>query len=301
MDIPDDPNLPFFTYGLFRPGQIGFNSLRSLIRRSEPNWTIEAQLLERDGLPLLDTGCNQVEGWLLRFLPESGVAAYSAINTIEPGRLYVWRTCEIRRQGKTERANVLFGRRPRKGSSYPEYKVWEGEKEPLFTVALDVIQKSLDRSRQFEWNLEPFFQLQMAYMLLWSGIERFASFKYHLGGNATAKILELADDPVFAKALRERVTKRREVYRSDDPEQKEVLSVEEPGKALKYYYQIRSNIIHRGKSAVRDHDILRASLEELLEIFKIILKAEFSTTTHASTEVQLSQNSTLSSDAGGNL
>jgi hypothetical protein len=124
--------------------------------------------------------------------------------------------------------------------------------------------------------MEPFFQLQMAYMLLWTSIERFVSFKYHLGDRVTERVFKLADDPVFAKALRDRVRVNREVFRSDDPCEKVVLNPDKPKKALEYYYQIRSNITHRGKTAVRDHEMLLKSLTELLGIFKEVLKNEFS-------------------------
>ncbi len=276
MNLPDDPTLPFFSYGLFRPGQIGYGNIRSYVETSEKGWAARGVLLERDGLPLLTEGTSEVTGWLIRFMLESAVTAYTAINSIEPERLYRWDTAEIQREDVRVQANVLMARSPRKGSSHPEYQIWQGGQDPLFTAALDVIQKSLDRYSQFEWDLEPFFQLQMAYMLLWTSIERFVSFKYHLGDRVTEKVFKLADDPIFARALRDRVTEERGVFRSDDPSKRAVLAPDKPKKALEYYYQIRSNITHRGKTAVRDHEMLRASLAELLGIFKEVLKSEFS-------------------------
>ena len=44
-------------------------------------------------------------------------------------------------------------------------------------------------------------------------------------------------------------------------------------KSVAYYYQVRSNITHRGKGAVRDYDMLRDSLTELLPIFREVLEA----------------------------
>jgi hypothetical protein len=276
MNLPDDPSLPFFTYGLFRPRQIGYRSILSHLAGSEEGWSIRGELLERDGLPVLAEAPNDVPGWLLRFKPDEAIAAYTAINAIEPDRLYRWAVADVRRDGVSVQANVLVGRSARKGTIYPEYAIWEGEKEPLFTAALNVIEESLEHYGKFDWNLEPFFQLQMAYMLLWTSIERFVSFKYHLGDRVTEKVFKLADDPVFASALRERVQSKRQVYRADDPSKKAVLDPSNPKKALEYYYQIRSNITHRGKTAVRDHEMLLASLRELLGIFKAVLKNEFS-------------------------
>jgi hypothetical protein len=275
---PENPDLPFFSYGLFQPGQPGFSRIRDLVLASEPGWSTRGTLLERDGLPLLDQGDELVKGHLVRFISGKSVEAYSIINSIEPDKLYRWGTARVTKKDREETVNVLFGRRPLRGSFPAEYKIWDGQKEPLFTKALEVIRKTLDDYKDFEWDLEPFFYLQMAYLLLWCSIERFVSFKYHLGDKAKKKVEKLAEDPAFVRALQDRVKPgiRREVFRSDDPEQKETLDPSNPSKALDYYYQIRSNITHRGKTAIRDHEMLRESLSELLDIFQRVLEAEFS-------------------------
>ncbi|MFI5457088.1 MAG: hypothetical protein ACHRXM_16710 [Isosphaerales bacterium] len=234
-------------------------------------------MLERDGLPLLDHGSEQILGSLIHFDPVRSAEAYTAINAIEPDKLYLWQVTTVFRDGQETDANILFGRSPHKGSIHPEYETWDGSKEPLFTSAMTVIQETLEQNQQFGWNLEPFFRLQMAYLLLWCAIERFVSFKYHLGGQVIEKIRRLADDSAFVEALRELGGENREVVRSDDPRNKEVLRRDNPRKALDYYYQIRSNITHRGKSAVRDYGMLLASLTELHAIFQRVLQAEFST------------------------
>jgi hypothetical protein len=95
MNLPDDPTLPFFTYGLFRPGQIGYGSIRALVETSEAWWVVQGELLERDGLPLLAEGTNEVQGWLIRFKSESAITAYMTINAIEPDRRYRWDAAEV--------------------------------------------------------------------------------------------------------------------------------------------------------------------------------------------------------------
>ena len=47
-------DLPFFAYGLFKPGQLGFLRLRDLVKHSEPDCALQGTLLERDGLPIVD-------------------------------------------------------------------------------------------------------------------------------------------------------------------------------------------------------------------------------------------------------
>jgi hypothetical protein len=150
MTVPDDSTLPLFTYGLFRPGQIGYGRISAFVERTEDGWTAEGVLRERDGLPLLAEGNNDVTGSLVQFKPQSVVAAYTTINSIEPDRLYRWDTADVQRQGHKVRANLHMGRNPDAGSNQAEYQIWEGKKEPLFTAALDVIEKSLERYRDFK-------------------------------------------------------------------------------------------------------------------------------------------------------
>jgi hypothetical protein len=98
-----------FTYGLFRPRQIGHGSIRCHLFGAEEDWSTRGQLLERDGLPVLTEGSHDVPGWLLRFKPEDAIAAYTTINSIEPDRLYRWAVADVRRAGVCVPANVLVG------------------------------------------------------------------------------------------------------------------------------------------------------------------------------------------------
>jgi hypothetical protein len=149
---------------------------------------------------------------------------------------------------------------------------WNGWNDPLFTAALDVVEETL-KSQDFDWNLKPLFRLQMAYLLLWSSIERYVSLRYHLGDKVAKKVGLLATEPAFGEGFRRYVKGRREVYRADRPGEREVLDQQSPDNAVRYYYQVRSNITHRGKGVVRDYELLKNSLGELLPIFREVLKA----------------------------
>jgi hypothetical protein len=278
MDLPADTSLPFFTYGLFRPGQIGFKDLRACIAGYEEGWLVPGLLLGRDGLPVLLEPMREhdrVEGTRLDFHPSHQEHAYRSIVGIEPEKLYRWGVIEARKGDTHRSVNVLLGRKGNRGSHELENGIWDGREEPLFSVALEVVEETLASNEEFDWGLKPLFRLQMAYMLLWSAIERFSAFKYHLGERVTIKVFRLADDPVFASALSALAPERRRVYRSDNPEKAEVLVANNPNKALAYYYQVRSNITHRGKASYNDHDTLVKSLKELLAIFRRLLDAEF--------------------------
>ena len=116
MGRPSDLRLPFFTYGLFRPGQIGHGDIRPFVDRCEDAWYVEGTLLERDGLPVLTKGDKSVQGALLHFFSEDAERAYDIIAAIEPGKLYRWETADVANGNLHCTANVVFGKKPARGS-----------------------------------------------------------------------------------------------------------------------------------------------------------------------------------------
>lgn len=269
MERPRSCDLPFFAYGLFRPGQLAFFQLRELVDKVTEPAILDGSLRVRDGLPIIHPAePGSVRGALLTFLPQRATEAYDRISAMEPDKHYRWHEGKV--DGRV--ANVLVGRSPSRGSVPCEEAEWNGWKDPLFTAALDVVEETR-KSQTFDWNLKSLFRLQMAYLLLWSSIERYVSLRYHLGAKVTEKVGQLAHESAFAQSLQLCVDGCREVYRADCPGEKEVLDPQSPDKAVRYYYQVRSNITHRGKGVVRDYELLEKSLGELLPIFREVLKA----------------------------
>ena len=263
--------LPFFAYGIFKPGQLGFCQLKELALEATQSDQLCGTLLIRDGLPIVDeNGSGVVNGTLLSFDPSKAQDAYSRISALEPEHQYSW---ALRAQTTNGiRVNVLYGRSPATGSVTCEEE-WDGWKDPLFTTALEVIEETLNSNRIFEWDLKPLFRLQMAYLLLWSAIERYLSLRYYFGDCVSRKVERLADEPAFGLRLQQYVDACREVRRADDPSKKFVLDRLKPLKSVRYYYQVRCNIIHRGKGVVKDHDGVLKSLDELVQIFRGVLQA----------------------------
>jgi hypothetical protein len=275
MDLPTQIELPFFAYGVFKPGQLGYHRISDLVVRADAA-TVSGKLLIRDGLPIIDLEAAsiaaQATGYLLHFRPDSFQEAYSRIAQLEPDKQYRWAEVPV----ADDPANVLVGRSPKKGSVVAEEE-WDGARDPLFTSALKVVEETLRANRKFDWDLKPLFHLQMAYLLLWSAIERYVSLRYHLGERVTEKVNHLASEAAFTEGLIQACSSKRAVFRSHRPDEKAILDPENPKKSLDYYYQIRSNIVHRGKAVGDDHDRLLNSLDELLQIFRKVLDSAFRT------------------------
>lgn len=60
---------------------------------------------------------------------------------------------------------------------------------------------------------------------------------------------------------------------SRDLTAKKSLSPDNPVKSAQYYYQIRNNLIHRGKGAGLEAEVVRNGLNELLQIFERMVSA----------------------------
>jgi hypothetical protein len=280
--IPQHTNLPFFAYGLFRPNELGFDRIDELAENVS-NSSTRGQLWQRDGLPLLvstfDEGC--IHGALIRFKPGANDEAYRRIAAIEPDDQYRWSEIEVLVGEHPEsqvRANALIGRNPTKGGICLDTHDWNGRGDPLFNEALEVVEQVLkDNSDIGKCDLHRVFNLQMAYLLLWSAIERYASLRYHLGTNVTQKVLQIAAEPAFVDSFKRHVSGERFVYSAARRGERVRLSPEVPLKSLRYYYQIRSNITHRGKGERTDFTIVRDSLRELVQIFREVLADAFKT------------------------
>jgi len=174
-----------------------------------------------------------------------------------------------------------LGKRETSGSTEIENEsVWEGKKDPLFTLGMEEIETMLNKDiNSWSNDYRAIFRLQMAYTFLWTIIERYTALRYSLKENPSKRIVRIAQETSFVESLKRNVEiideEQREIFRTDNPKEKEVLDPDNPKKAINYYYQVRSNIVHRGKYVVRDHAHVLLSLKELLAIFKDVLNEAF--------------------------
>lgn len=272
MNPPNDTSLPFFAYGLFKPGQLCFSRIGDIVERTV-ECTVSGILKERDGIPLLVPGNNnfKIKGYLIHFTAGKEGDAYKRIIGIEPDKVYYWGNIEV----NDLPANALLGKHVKKGSSdLEDFDEWDGKTDPFFKQGLEEVEAILKANSSFDWEFRSLLRLQMAYTLLWSAIERYAGLKYYLGKKVNTKVYQIAGEKCFANALKRVVRDKREVFSTTDLE-KYTLDPNDPQKSIRYYYQVRSNAIHRGKAVIRDFDTMKSSLEELLEIFRAILNEAF--------------------------
>ena len=200
MDLPQNINLPFFAYGIFKPGELAFYRIKEFVK-NHSQITVNGNLKIRDGLPLFDKdGMWEVKGYLLYFNENSYEESYRRIIQIEPDAHYRWHTIPII-EGNNEEANILIGRSPNRGSQQSDESFFNGKNDPLFNEAFELIEQIINDTSEIEKHFhndyKEFFNLQMAYLLLWSIIEKYVSFRYHLGEGVRKKVLQLSTDDYF--------------------------------------------------------------------------------------------------------
>ncbi len=274
MNLPENIQLPFFAYGLFKPGELCYFKIKDLVQATSEA-EVNGRLKERDGIPLLVTkGHLQIKGVLIHFKVDSEEKAYKRIAEIEPDKIYKWQEINTT-EGS---ANALLGKRPDRGSKDIDTDFWDGKSDPLFKYVRNVIQEILKENSDFDPNYTTLFPIQMAYTLLWSALERYAGLRYHFGNDVTKKVNHIATEEVFRRGLSRHVKQARTVYSAIDPADKYTLEPNNPKKSIKYYYQVRSNAVHRGKAAaIDDFKTVKKSLEELLAIFDEMLNEAWAT------------------------
>lgn len=272
LNIPKRTDLPFFAYGIFKPGQLAYSKIEEFVRNSFP-CQINYRMLMRDGVPLIEPDesiRSKTMGFLIYFYKDSYEEAYKIISETEPGDLYQWKEIYV----GENKANVLIGKNHKTGSSYIEAEVgnYDGRKDPFFKEVINLVGKELDDDFLRMNDIEGFLKLQMNYMLLWASIERYCSLKYDNKGSTVNK---LSKDVLFKRSLKKYVeSESRKVYSAEDLREY-TLNPKKPYDSVRYYYTIRCNVVHRGKAFYNDEIMLRQSLTELLNIFRDILDETF--------------------------
>lgn len=282
VPLPEDLSLPFFAYGLFRPGELAYPLIREFVDLKSEGVLPKAHFV-RDGLALLHrTQRGKTKGFVLKFRSDCCQSAYKKIAAIEPWTQYKWGIAEVETETGMMSVNVLFGISPENGSEdgAKMNQPWSGRNDPLFYSGLEVVQEMLENAGEFDWNMKPTLRIQSAYLLLFSAIERFAAHACSLKHEKPVeKTHALARTVEFANALKavvEVVEPKRKVRRSWDGEHGNLtLDPKAPVKSMDYYYQVRSTATHAGKTAPGDYDLLQKCTRELLEIFKRVRDERF--------------------------
>lgn len=317
--LPENTTLPFFSYGIFRPGEIAYGILEDLVDESRIEIEkIKGELKLRDGILVYDNKkSGEISGYLLHFKNGKEIEAYERIQKIEPKEYYTW---NAEKSPYKNKFNILYARSIESGvdEAISEFdsslfdslfsSIW---KDPFFKKGFqllhelkcnDFFESTLKFKEYRTWheedNFNRYLKLQMLYIFLWSLIERFTFLAYGLGMNPNKRNIALSNDSDLMESVQKLINDpnftyfksgfKRELSRTDSPGEK-IKWEKNKGyeidlkKMINFYYCLRSNITHRGKSGMRKSQLLSESFNELLflieNLWEIKKKKAFETKT----------------------
>lgn len=303
-------SLPFFSYGVFKPGEIGFLRISECVDDFQEG-VVEGYLFERNGMAMFSQALDPspVGGFLLRL--SSPEEVYNEINRVEPEGQYEWCEIKVKTSDETISANILVASEkfdPKYGSVgritpmehelhnqvkfdwYGNVIWWDGKNDILFDGAMEKIGNVIDSSPERIIPEDPdhisgdaanhFFEVQMAYLLLWTVIERFLNIRYATDGEARVGDWKaMAEDKPFRRKLEDVVSDTRNGDTLLDLRTAErliELERDNSEQAIRYYRRLRNNIAHRGKGAGQtEYEALYKSCWELFQCFSHELDETF--------------------------
>lgn len=272
MSLPSDLSLPLFVYGSLKPGMPAYESIAGLVVGSPMRDHVAGTLYLRDGLPLLFLkGLRKISGSILNF--DSSSLGYEQVCAFEPKSQYQWAVAET---ANGFRVNLLTGKQIDIGNPVEtDSSEWLIKNDPAFGEGLPVVRRVMEEIiTNNQWNAwEKFFRYQMAYLLLWSIVERLSAFCIGPRIGASQRISKLHTLRGMNALVDKHIHRTDVVSDTRKPSDKFKLNKLNPEDCFKYYYQVRSNLSHRGKAVPNELEKVMGSLPELLNITEDYLKS----------------------------
>ena len=293
--LPDEENmnLPFLTYGFFKPHQIAYSQIKKYVdRRKIQKVKVYYKLKNVNGMPVLlnESTDYPAQAYIITFENHGREDAYEHIGKTKNMHVYSWNVITVETEkGENEKVNVLMYPEdedfPEKSYEFPGNN-YDWRDDPVFEATFDYLDWQITKLKNFtfeyKWDdLRPLMGIQSLYMTLWSAIDRFLTFRY--GKTQSWNVQELSLEPSFKKSLEDNYDsigiksfyENRE--RNDDENDYIIFSTKDLKNyclnplwstcSAKYYYNLRNNVVHSSKVDPKEVDIVWNALIGLKKIF----------------------------------
>lgn len=289
-------------YGTLKEHEIAFHQIAKLVDHTVPAFLKDFALYIRDGIPLVIPSQGwRVSGELIYAKPNAYEELLKTVDNYEGVRLYerqISRSQLDIRNSKSFSPSididvecyVYVGVNYENGHAEPLHEPWSSSQDPIFSESFpelfkeikSVIQNSNEPSPgQYDWKL--YNELAGKHLLLVTIIERIAYLKFGeqftqinengFNDRIMKRITELGKTSEFKSAYT-KVKSLDGIYSVkvfDSRNALKSLSTGKIGQAMDAWYQVRSNLQHRGKAAWRDFNILRNSITGLTNVTRLLL------------------------------
>jgi gamma-glutamylcyclotransferase (GGCT)/AIG2-like uncharacterized protein YtfP len=263
-----------FVYGSLKPGELGFEQIEKLVSIHGAAELHDFALYVRDGLPVIGKPApgETVSGVLLSIHPGMEEEFWTVVTEYEGTTNYkLENSLPIFLNGKEFLAGVFVGRKMGKGNPERLYTSWASKLDPIFSQSFPLLHQDIagnalkftDAEHDPVGYWRQMNRLLSQYLLLVSILEHLTVVKF--GGSKKqdpmVRIRKLQQSQGFARAFSVLIDERSNppIKVSDSRAVEDSLSSSNPEQVLLAWYQVRSNLQHRGKASLFDAKLVQKS------------------------------------------
>ena len=272
-----------FVYGTLKEGEIAFNQIKNMVAKVSPAKLIDYQIGIEDNLPkIFKHKGSLVNGEIIQPKERQSEKFFKTVQDYE-GSLYYKVPVRVEIAGSAiDTSTYLAHGEPGRGFTKLEESAWYSRKYPYFSEYFPMLfeqikilgnESHLNDSDGNYWKYMD--KLQGHYLNLIIFLENYSLLVFgssrSLGPNGRLTMLGETKEWLLAF---HRVENKigimpQEVSVARSPSQK--FNNSDAQTAIKFFYQIRNNISHQGKSSPADLDIIYNALKDLSLIIRELL------------------------------
>jgi len=272
-----------FVYGTLKEREIAFKQIKNMVAKVSPARLIDYQIGIEDNLPkIFKHKGSLVNGELIKPKDNQSEKFFKLVHNYE-GSLYYKVPVQVEVDGSAiDTFTYVADGEPGRGFIKLEESAWYSRKYPYFSEYFPVLFKQIkflghepysNDSNGINWHYMD--TLQGHYLKLFTFLENYSLLVFgsseSLGPNR--RITMLGKSTEWALAFHQVKNQigiiPQEVRDARFPSKP--INNSKPQSAIKFFYQIRNNISHQGKSSRADLDIIYNALKDLSLIIRELL------------------------------
>lgn len=282
-------NVPIFAYGSLKPNEIAFEQFEVFIEKTEIATLPSFELYMRDLMPLVlpSDEAKSVNGYLLYPRQETTHEFYEKVTAFEGVNYEIIPCVSKNNHNESIAANVFQGISSEYGRPEPLSKNWSTVLDPLLAYSFPILvedirlsiapsAKSFDE-RKNDWQLKN--RKISNFLLLSSILEHIWSLSYGglfagTKGEINSLLKSMANSQSYKDAFRSADSANLIPYVSVSDSRdvtKGPISTTRASGALRTWYRVRGNSLHRGKSG-SDTEIVEDSAIGLANLLLFYLE-----------------------------
>lgn len=263
-----------FVYGSLKPGELGFEQIEHLVSNHIVTELHNFALYVRDGLPIIRKPApgQIVPGVLLNIKAGMEEEFWRVVTEYEGTTNYKFEnSLPVIVGGQEQLTGAFIGRKMGKGNPEKLYSAWTSKLDPIFSQSFPLLhQQIFEKTLKFTdaehdpigyWS--QMNSLLSQYLLLVSILEHLTVVKF--GGSKKqepmVRIRKLQQSQGYLRAFNAITDEKYNppIRVSDSRAVENSLSSSNSEQALFAWYQVRSNLQHRGKASLFDAGIVQKS------------------------------------------